>query len=238
MQSSEDNEDNSLMVGVDEIVRKTLNERLPGLIGESYVAEPKQFSLVSELVSQQTKTAHAALYHEEIESLNNTSAELDTADRSGANSQHSVFRSLKLDETYNLNAKWLHELYFANCFDSHSEIYMDSLAYMRLERDWGDFDTWQNDFIACAMSAGEGWAVCGYNMQLQRYVNTFISHHSGDVQLGLFPVLVVDMWSHAYFRDHMSDSKSYLVSQMRETNWNVVEQRINKAEAIHEVLKR
>jgi len=224
-------------VNLDDIISSSIRKSLPEIVNESYVAEPKKFNQVSEMVSQQTKDAHIELYKKYVSELNQVSAELDSAGRSKANASHSEFRSLKLDETFNLNAKWLHELYFSNCFDPHSEITMDSLPYLRIQRDFGTFDDWQKDFIACGVSAGEGWVVLGYNMQLQRYVNTFISHHSQDVMLGLWPVLVIDMWSHAYYRDHLNDKKSYLVSQMREINWDVVNSRVSKAESIHEVLK-
>ena len=199
---------------------------------EAYVAEKKPFKQVSEFVSQKTKDAHTELYKNYIETLNEVSAELDTADKGAANSRHSEYRSLKLDEVYNLNAVWLHELYWANCFDPHSEIVMDSIAYLKLQRDFGTFEDWQRDFIACAMSAGNGWAVCGYHTFLRRYVNTVVSNHSGDVMLGLYPVIVVDMWEHAYYRDYLTDKKSYLVAQMKEFNWEVIEDRFKRAEGI------
>jgi Fe-Mn family superoxide dismutase len=91
--------------------------------------------------------------------------------------------------------------------------------------------------MACALAAGNGWAVCGYHMFLKRYVNTVITCHSQDVLVGLYPLIVVDMHEHSYFRDYLSDKKSYLVSQMRELNWNVIEERFLKAEALNEVLK-
>jgi Fe-Mn family superoxide dismutase len=206
-------------------------------LDEAYVAEPKVFKQVSEFSTQKTKDAHTQLYKGYVETLNKVSAKLDTVDRGAADSKHSEYRSLKLDEIYNLNATWLHELYFANSFDPHSEITMDSLSYLRLERDWGTFEDWQRDFMACAMSAGSGWAVCGYHTFLQRYVNTVVSHHSGDVMLGLYPVIVVDMWEHAYYRDYLTDKKSHLVARMREFNWNVIEDRFNKAESMAQVLK-
>jgi superoxide dismutase len=54
--------------------------------------------------------------------------------------------------------------------------------------------------------------------------------------LGFYPIVVLDMWEHAY-RDYYADKNSYIVSQMREINWNVVEERVNKAEQIAQVLK-
>ena len=165
------------------------------------------------------------------------SSELDTANRGEVNSRHSEFRSLKLDETWNLNALWLHELYFANCFDPHSEIVMDSMAFLRLQRDFGTFDDWQRDFMACALASKGGWAVTGYHLFLKKYVNFFIDDHAGNVPVGLYPLIVVDMWEHAYYKDYLNDSKSYLVSQMRELNWEVIEDRFKKAEAIAQAVK-
>jgi Fe-Mn family superoxide dismutase len=225
---------------VDSILKKSVKESIsvnkPSL-EEAYVAEPKPFKQVSELLSQKAKDMHTGLYKNYVESLNTVSAELDTADRSAANPRHSDFKSLKLDEAYNLNAVWLHELYFANCFDPHSEIVMDSQAYLKLQRDFGAFDAWQKDFMATAMAAGNGWAVCGYHMFLRRFVNMIVSHHSGDVMLGVFPVIVVDMWEHSYTRDYLSDKKSYLVSQMKEFNWSVIEERFRRAESIAQAVK-
>ena len=90
------------------------------------------------------------MYEQYIKDFNTISAQLDTADRNNASGNHSAFRSLKIDEVYNLNAAYLHELWFANIGDLQSEITMDTLAFMRLERDFGSFDAWQMDFLACA----------------------------------------------------------------------------------------
>jgi Fe-Mn family superoxide dismutase len=225
---------------VDGLLRKSVKETMGAArepLKEAYVAEQKPFKQVSELISQKTKDAHTALYKDYIEQVNQVSSELDTADRSGANSKHSDFRSLKLDEAYNLNAVWLHELYFANCFDPHSEIVMDSISYLKLQRDFGTFEDWQRDFIACGMAAGNGWVVCGYHAFLKRYVNVIISNHSQDVMVGLYPIIVVDMHEHAYYRDYLSDKKSYLISQMREFNWTVIEDRFKRGEAIAVAVK-
>jgi len=223
-------------VDVDSIIKESLKKDLSSL-NESYVAEPKSYSQVSEFVSQKTKESHAALYKEYVDTLNRVSAELDTAPRGESDSKHSEFRSLKLDETYNLNSVWLHELYFANCFDPHSEIAMNTMSYIELERTWGTFSDWQKDFMAGAMACGQGWAVCGYNVFLKQYVNTMISNHSQDVMLGLYPIIVIDLHEHAYFKDYLTDKKSYIIAMMRQLNWNVIEERVTKAKSLAEVVK-
>lgn len=231
-------------IDVNGIVKQSIKEHLSkaaptiGIdLNEAYVHEPKPFKQVTEFVSQKTKNAHVELYKGYIESINKISSELDTVDKDNVNSRHADFRSLKMDEAYNLNATWLHELYFSNCFDPNSEVTMDSTSFLHLQRDFGTFEDWQRDFIATAMAAGNGWAVCGYHTFLRRYINMVVSHHSGDVMLGVYPVIVVDMWEHAYARDYMTDKKSYLMAQMKEFNWTVIEDRFTRAEAISKAVK-
>lgn len=205
-------------------------------LAESMVAQPKQYNQVSETTSQKSKDAHARLYKDYIEKFNRISAELDSASKD-ANSTNSEYRRLKMDETFCLNAAWLHELYFANCFDPNSEIFADSMSYLRLARDFGTFEDWQRQFIACALSAREGWAVCGYSIFLKKFVNIVIDSHDQSVMMGVYPLIVVDMWSHSYYRDYLDDKHSYIVSQMREINWTVVEDRFKRAERLGDALK-
>lgn len=237
-----------LSLDVDSLVKGAIDRSLgvppkqiltnENVLTEALVAEPKKFKQLSDSVSQKTKDAHYnELYLKYVESFNKISAELDAVDKNDANVRHSKYRSLKVDETYNLNAMYLHELYFANCFDPNSEVYMDSMPYIRLQRDFGSFEDWQHDFMACALSAQEGWAVCGYNMFLKKFVNTLVDLHSNSVMMGLYPVIVVDMWSHAYYRDYTTDKKSFLMSQMKELNWKVIEERFTKVEKISEALR-
>ena len=207
------------------------------VIEESYVAQEKHFDLPTELLSVATKKSHLELYANYVESFNRVSIELDVADREQANSNNSVFRSLKEDETYNMNAVYLHNLYFSNISDLHSEISMDSLSYMRLSRDFGSFDAWQNDFIACCLSSRCGWAVTYFNTYLQRYMNCVIDLHSKNVPVGLYPIIVMDLWQHAYYRDYLNDVKTYTYAMMKQLNWSVIEERFRKADKVAEALR-
>ena len=182
------------------------------------------------MLSTANKNAHLDLYKNYIETFNRVSAELDAANRSEVSKNHSNFRSLKIDETFNMNAAYLHELYFANISDLHSEIAMDSLAYMRLARDFGTFDDWQKDFIACCSSSRNGWACTVYNTWLQSYHNCVIDLHSDNVPVGVIPIIVIDMWEHSYYRDYLNNSKTYVVAMMKQLNWKVIESRFKRTE--------
>ena len=206
------------------------------VISEAYVAQSTKFDLKTELLSDKTKRAHQELLDGYVKKLNEVSAKIDGSDKSSANLNNSEYRSLKIDESYNLNAAFLHGLYFQNISDLTSQITVDSLAYMKIERDFGTFDRWQEDFIACALSARNGWAVTLYNTQLRRYVNTIIDLHSQNVMIGMQPVVVLDCWEHSYYRDYLKDRKTYVYAMMKELNWEVIENRIKQTEKISKIL--
>ena len=108
---------------------------------------------------------------------------------------------------------------------------------MRLERDFGTFDDWQRDFIACALSARNGWAVTGYSTYLQRYVNFIVDLHNTNIPVGVYPIIVLDVWEHAYYRDYLRKRKTYVHAMMKEFDWDVIEERVNRAEMIAKAMR-
>ena len=96
---------------------------------------------------------------------------------------------------------------------------------------------WQRDFIACCNSSRCGWVVTYLNTYAQKYMNCVIDLHSQNVPAGFYPVIVVDVWQHAYYRDYLKDVKTYTAAMMKELNWNVIEKRFEKADKILQVLR-
>lgn len=217
---------------VKQTLRRALEQR-GALVQEAFVAQPKQFENKSAEIDDATYDQHIELYKDYIESFNATSAKLDSAIREGEVSAN--FRALKRDETYLLNAIYLHELFFANVGDRSSALHTDSLPYMMLNRDFGDIDRWSDDFIACAVSAREGWVVTCLNMFLKRCVNIIIDGHDAGVPLGCMPVIVVDMWTHSR-KDFGNDVDGYVRSMMSELNWRTIENRFVRAQHVIDVL--
>jgi Fe-Mn family superoxide dismutase len=205
---------------------QTVVEKGKAVLKEALVVLPKNFLLKTEWLSGKTKKVHDSLYQGYIARFNQVSAKLDSANRE----QVDEFRSLKRDMTYNLNSVKLHELYFGNISDLESQIHRDSIPFMRLAREWGSFENWQFDFIASALSAREGWAVVCYDPYKDKYMNVVVDGHDAGVPVGAIPVIVLDMWSHAYFQDFQDDKQSYVNVMMRELNWNVIEARMVIAE--------
>ena len=206
------------------------------LLSESYVVQAGKFDLQTELLSVKTKKAHQELLEGYVKKLNEVAVKIDACDKNSANLKNSEFRSLKIDESYNYNAAFLHGLYFENISDINSAVAVDNISYMRLARDFGTFDKWQEDFIACCLSARNGWAVTFYSTQLGRYINTIIDLHSLNVMIGMIPVIVIDCWEHSYYKDYLKDRKSYVFGMMKELNWSVIDKRVKKTDQISKIL--
>lgn len=217
-----------------EVDKKTVDSN-KNKINESYVVQPANASVNSQSVSEKVLKAHEKLQEGYIESLNNISAKLDSVDKSLSNSNHSEFRSLKIDESFNANAAFLHALYFDNIGMPESSISIDSLPYMRFARDWGTFDSWQEDFVACGLAARNGWVITAYNIFLRRYMNFIVDLHNINIPIGCFPVIALDCWEHTYFRDYGRDRKSFIFKSMQEFNWDVIEDRVKQCDAVAKI---
>ena len=229
--------ENKLSQDVVDTIREGLGLEPTSSLKEAYVTQAKKFTLSTELLSNKAKQSHQQLFEQYVETLNEVSAQLDTADRDNVNPRDSHFRSLKLDETYNCNAAFLHALYFENISDLHSKVSMDTLSFIRLERDFGTFDAWQKDFIACCLASKNGWALTVYNGFLKRYMNVVVDLHSLNVPINCYPVIVMDMWEHAYYRDYLDDKKAFIFAMMKQFDWSVIENRFKESEKISKVLK-
>ena len=215
------------------IIAKSLGKKK---ISEAYVTQSKKYDLNTELLSQKSKAANQKLFEKYSDKLNKVSAELDVADRKDANPNHCYLRSLKLDETHNINGAYLYALHYDNISDVNSIIMLDSLAYLRIERDFGTFDDWQEDFIGCALSSRSGWAMLVYSIPLQRYVNVIADGNTEGIPAACIPVICLSVAESSYFRDYLSDRKAYIYAMMKELNWEVIEKRIKKAEKVGKLM--
>jgi len=211
-------------------LKRVINESLSGVLEEAYVTQAKKFSLNTESLSEKVKSARQKDFEKFVEQLNEISAQLDTVDREAASDKKSKFRGLKIDESHCMNASFLRALHFENISDLKSSLTMDMMSFLRLERDFGGFDAWQKDFIACAMSSRDGYAVTGYSTFLKRYMNIVVDTESLNVPIGFLPVISLDVAEGAYYRDYLDDRRSYVIKMMKEFDWEVIEKRIKRIE--------
>lgn len=213
-----------------------VDSALRSSLKEAYVAVPKKFSLKTEKLSEKVKRSMLDKFEKTVSSLNKISAQLDGADLNEANNSiNSNFRSLKMSEAYAVNDSFLSAEFLENISDINSSISMDNLAYIRLSRDFGDFDTWQKSFIACAKSSRGGYAITAYCIYLKRYMNFVIDDASCGVPIGSVPVIVLNVGKDCYSRDYLNNIDAYIKNMMVELNWTEIEKRFQNCEKLSRV---
>ena len=137
---------------------------------------------------------------------------------------------LKREELIATNSMILHELYFANLGAAGSA--SPSLA-ATIERDFGSMARWQAEFSAMgkALGGGSGWVVLQYTARDNRLVNQWAADHTMALAGGV-PILVLDMFEHAYAMDYGSKAATYVDAVMAALNWNVASSRFARAAVV------
>lgn len=220
-------------------VLKAIDDVLPKKeqLSEAYVVEPKKFSLNTEKLSPKVKKARIDHFESTVATLNKISAEIEGADPDNANKVGSSFRNQKVAEAFAINDAFLQGQFLDNISDLNSTITMDMLCYMRLSRDFGTFDEWQKDFMGCAKSSRDGYAVTAYSIYLQRYINFVVDSADTGVPFSAIPVIVLDVSEGVYYRDYLDNIDGYIKNMMREFNWDVIEGRFKKCDKISRISK-
>ncbi|MCL2853741.1 MAG: superoxide dismutase [Defluviitaleaceae bacterium] len=185
---------------------------------------PVQFAYDTSAVSQRQFEEHMKLYKGYIDKTNAIGEELTKdAGRDQANAVYSKYRGLKDSETFALCGAILHEMYFQNMSAKPSEPCEKTM--MILEDGFGSFDNWLTDFKACATSA-RGWCSLCYEQRTKTFRNVMQDAHDKGPIVGMYPLLVLDMYEHAYFLDYGTDKAAYISKFAASINWDVVSKRI------------
>jgi Fe-Mn family superoxide dismutase len=181
---------------------------------------PFRYSEDITVVNQEQYEVHLKLYEGYINSINEIDGALyGNSGRERANTTFSYYRECKRGETFALNGVILHELYFENIGGCMFE--PDPMTRDILRQEFGSIDHWQDDFTATA-KASRGWAVLCYDQRSCRFRNISLDAHDlGNIAYSA-PILVLDMYEHAYFLQYANDKAEYIRNFMRNINWAVI----------------
>jgi Fe-Mn family superoxide dismutase len=178
------------------------------------------------VVSQKQFDDHMTLYRGYITMINQTDKtlktqpEYDTANASGGH-----YRGWKKTETYSLNGVILHELYFQNLGNNSSVHATPGPKTTQLfNKYFGGLDKWKECFTACAKSA-RGWCILEFEQRTPSCRNILLDLHDEGNITNAFPIIILDMYEHAYFLDYGTDKASYISRFIENIPWGVIEKR-------------
>ena len=175
------------------------------------------------VVNKEQFDVHIILYEGYVDAINRIDRELrDKPDRENANATASGYRELKRGETYALDGVILHELYFDNIGGSSQP---DQTMRKYIEKYFVSMENWSEDFVATAR-ASRGWAVLCFDQRSDRLRNISLdSHDLGNIAYSA-PILVLDVYEHAYFLQYANRKNEYIDNFMKNIRWEAVKRRI------------
>jgi Fe-Mn family superoxide dismutase len=177
--------------------------------------------------------AHYKGYVTKYNEIQEKLADLNFSDRSKANQNYSEYRELKVEETFNYMGVVLHELYFGHlgAKGQPSEAFKN-----KVEEDFGSWDACVQELKAAGI-AFRGWAVLGLDVFSGRLVVNGLDAHNVYNFTGLIPLIVLDTYEHAYYVDYKNKRPPYIDAFLENINWDVVNERFEKAIKAYEALK-
>jgi Fe-Mn family superoxide dismutase len=191
---------------------------------KDFIADKNLFTRDLDGLSLKMLEQHYKLYEGYVKKTNEIQTKVDSADKSEANGVYSFIGELKRQETFAVNGMKLHEVYFGH-LQGDGKAGGELLAM--IEKDWGSLDEWKNEMIATGMSA-RGWAILAFDFRDNRlHVYGSDGHNVGAVW-GAIPVIVLDVYEHAYFMDYGISRKAYIDSFFKNLDWNFANKIVNE----------
>ncbi|OGS56502.1 MAG: superoxide dismutase [Elusimicrobia bacterium RIFOXYB2_FULL_62_6] len=177
-------------------------------------------------LSAQLIASHLKLYQGYVSNTNALSEKLAAMLAEGKE-KTAEYSELKRRFGWEFNGMRLHELYFGN-LDSDGGPRQTDRVYQKIQEDFGCFEAWQKDFTATGLMRGIGWAVLYQDSVSGRLFNAWITEHDGGHLAGGTPLLVMDVFEHAYIADFGLERAKYIEVFFKAIDWEEVDKRCLK----------
>ncbi|RPF49681.1 Fe-Mn family superoxide dismutase [Thermodesulfitimonas autotrophica] len=186
-----------------------------------YEAKNYEHLLGLEGFSDQLLKNHFTLYQGYVTNTNKLAAilgSLAAAEKTGT----PEYAELKRRFGWEFNGMRLHELYFENMTRGGAPLSQTSVLYEALVREFGSYENWEKEFKGLGLIRGIGWVVLYLDPAGNRLFNTWVNEHDVGHLTGGVPLLVMDVFEHAYLLDYGLKRADYVAAFMKAIDWNVV----------------
>jgi superoxide dismutase, Fe-Mn family len=182
-------------------------------------------------ISDRTMDTHFTLYEGYVKETNRLTDHIREILKDGKVDQEEMpaYSELKRRLGFEYNGMVLHEYYFENMKKGGgSDPGRHSPFMQAAEAGFGSYELWKTDFASVGKMRGVGWAMCYLNPSNGELSNHWVTLHEIGNVAGFVPVLVMDVWEHAFILDHKpSERAAYIEAFFSNINWQALEQRLN-----------
>src|SRR5215210_7215019 len=195
---------------------------------ESYQAREFNLSGLNG-ISDRTLEMHFKLYEGYVKETNKLTEKIAEFLQDGKVDQDEMpaYSELTRRLGFEYNGMVLHEYYFGNMKRQGGGEPARGAFREAIERSFPSVEIWKTDFTSVGKMRGVGWSIAFLDPNSGRISNHWIELHQTGNVAGFVPLLVMDVWEHAYLLDYKpTDRPKYIESFMANVDWDAVEQRM------------
>ena len=173
-------------------------------------------------ISEDQVAQHWGLYEGYVKNLNLLNEHAASLSKKGDFGPE--FAEIKRRIGYEYDGMILHEHYFSVLKSGQKPLEEGSPLVKALKQTFGGFDAWKKEFTAIGKMRGIGWTILYYDPRVGTLSNNWISMHEGGHPAGFVPLLVMDVWEHAYMVDWGAGGRGdYITAFFKNIDWLKVE---------------
>jgi superoxide dismutase, Fe-Mn family len=195
--------------------------------------QPQHFNLSGlQGISDATLEMHFKLYEGYVKETNSITEKLEQLSQGngGLAEEKLAFGELTRRLGFEYNGMVLHEHYFGNLKKDGGEPERGSAFITAVERRFGSYEAWKTDFSTIGNLRGVGWAICYQDPTKNRLSNHWVTLHEVGNIAGFTPILVMDVWEHAFLLDYTpAERADYIDAFFRNIDWKTVEKRVHSS---------
>lgn len=186
----------------------------------TYEAKNFESLLGTKGFSDQLLKNHFTLYQGYVTNTNKAADALRVMAKEGK-AATPEYAELKRRFGWEFNGMRLHEYYFDNIIKDGKPLDKNTNLSMKIVEDFGSYEDWEKDFKATAAMRGIGWVILYYDGTGSRLFNTWINEHDSGHLSGAVPLLVMDVFEHAYMLDYGLKKADYIEAFMNAIDWTI-----------------
>ncbi|MEN9854440.1 MAG: hypothetical protein RLZ30_549 [Actinomycetota bacterium] len=194
--------------------------KLPELAYDYSALEPHISARIMEL--------HHSKHHQAY--VTGANAALEAMAEARANNNFGTLPKLQKDLAFNLGGHVNHSIFWQNLSPEGGEVSGNLSA--AIDEFFGSFDGFKNHFSAAAVGIqGSGWAYLAWDALGNRLVIGQLYDQQGNIAMGNIPLLMLDMWEHAFYLDYQNVKADYVKAFWNIVNWADVAKRFDSVKA-------
>ena len=191
---------------------------------------PYAYDALEPHISAEIMELHHDKHHANYVKGANAALEALEAERNG-DADADKIRALSKNLAFNLGGHTNHSIFWKNMAPNAGGNPTGAIAEA-IDRDFGSFEGFKKQFSAVANGLqGSGWAVAGYDHVAGRLIIQQMTDQQGNISVDFTPVLMLDMWEHAFYLQYKNVKADYIEAWWNVVNWDDVNERYAKAAA-------